>query len=231
MSEKIMMEYLGERSYKEVLSLQEAIFNQLVREKKSGESTSPMRLILCQHKPVYTLGKHGDKSNLLPHALESGAEFVHTDRGGDITFHGPGQLVGYPILDLERLNIGLAKYIERLEETVIRVVSAYGLKGERFSGASGVWLDPDDPVKIRKICALGIRSSRWVTMHGFAFNINTDLSWFDYINPCGFNDKKVTSLQKERGTEQDFGEVRRAFTREFLDVFGLGKSQSMSKIS
>ena len=170
---------------------------------------------------MYTLGKNGDKSNLLKQAEESGAEFHYSSRGGDITYHGPGQLVGYPILDLERLDIGLAKYIELLEETIIKTIRHYGLIGERHDGASGVWLDTLDPLKIRKICAIGIRSSRWVTMHGFAFNINTDLNYFNFINPCGFVDKGVTSLEVEMDKKMDFDQVVQEFIDQFKNTFNV----------
>ena len=235
MSGDINLRYLGLKPYREVLEIQELSFNRLLDEKmKKSTSFSEMDLILCQHLPVYTLGKNGDEQNLLNGLKVTDAEFVHTNRGGDITFHGPGQLVGYPILDLERLNIGLARYIELLEESIIRTIAHFGLKGERYKGASGVWLDTDDSLNIRKICALGIRSSRWITMHGFAFNINTDLKYFNYINPCGFTDKGVTSLEKELGRAQDFEHVRSLFTMEFLDVFNLSTtsiSNEKAKIS
>ena len=223
--EKVNWQYLGLKSYNEVLTIQEKYFNQLLLEKsKLGHSESEMQLLLCQHKPVYTLGKNGDEANLLGLAKNSGAEFIHSSRGGDITFHGPGQLVGYPILDLERLGIGLAKYIELLEEAIVQTIAEYGISGTRYKGASGVWLDIDDPLKIRKICALGIRSSRWVTMHGFAFNINTDLKYFDFINPCGFKDKGVTSLEKELGSIQNFESVMNVFLRHFSKAFKLDLS-------
>ena len=154
-------------------------------------------------------------------ARESGAEYVHTNRGGDITFHGPGQLVVYPVVDLERMDLGLARYIEKLEEVVIQLLSEYEIHGERLKGATGVWLDVDQPDKTRKICAIGIRSSRYVTMHGLAFNINTDLKYFDYINPCGFTDKGVTSMEKELGERQYFMHVMERFYNIFTRVFDI----------
>jgi len=220
--EEIEVRYLGQQSYNDVLAIQEGYFDGLLHEKKeNGHSSSPMQLILCQHNPVYTLGKNGKMENLLQTGKNSGAEFIESSRGGDITFHGPGQLVGYPILDLERMNIGLSQYIELLEEAVRRTIAEYNLTGERYRGASGVWLDVEDVKNIRKICAIGIRSSKWVTMHGFAFNINTDLSYFDFINPCGFTDKGVTSLEKEMGAKQDFESVMEKFLQHFSDVFNL----------
>lgn len=218
--ENLLVVYLGLKTYNDVLIEQESHFNKLIDEKKvDGSSHSDQHLILCQHYPVYTLGKNGKMENLLPLAKSSGAEFVQTNRGGDITFHGPGQLVGYPIIDLERQVIGLAKYIDLIEESIIRTIGEFNIRGERYSGASGVWLDIDNPSKIRKICALGIRSSRWITMHGFALNVSTDLHFFDLINPCGFQDKGVTSMEKELGKEIDFDLVAKTFTKHFSELF------------
>ncbi len=226
--EEIQVHYLGQRSYNDVLVIQEEHFDRLLNEKIANQkSSSVMQLILCQHNPVYTLGKNGEEKNLLKTGKNSDAEFIHSSRGGDITFHGPGQLVGYPILDLERLNMGLAQYIENIEEAVVKTIAEYNLKGERYKGASGVWLDIDDAKKIRKICALGIRSSRWVTMHGFAFNINTDLTYFDFINPCGFTDKGVTTLEKEMGGKQDFESVMQKFIVHFSDIFNVQTSKEI----
>ena len=137
------------------------------------------------------------------------AAFYRIDRGGDITYHGPGQIVGYPIFDLEAINIGLKEYIYRLEEAIIRTVDEFGITASRLEGGTGVWLDPEIPGKARKICAIGVKASRFVTMHGFAFNVNTDLTYFNYINPCGFTDKGVTSLEKELGARQDFESVKK----------------------
>jgi lipoyl(octanoyl) transferase len=206
--------------------MQEAYFNLLLAEKsKNGASSSPDKMFLCQHHPVYTLGKNGEEANLLPQAMQSGAEFFHTSRGGDITYHGPGQLVGYPIIDLERLNLGLARYIENIEEAIIEVLKEYSIVGKRLDKASGVWLDVDDPAKTRKICAIGIRSSRFVTMHGFAFNINTDLSYFNHINPCGFTDKGVTSMQLELGEKQYFMHITERVINHFKRIFKLNNTQ------
>ena len=180
-------------------------------------------VLLVEHTPVYTLGKSGHAENLLVsrEALEAaGAEFFHIDRGGDITFHGPGQLVGYPILDLECLGIGLRDYIDALEEAVIRTVDRYGIRGGRIHGASGVWIDAEG-CRPRKICAIGVRSSRYVTMHGFALNVTTDLSWFSRINPCGFTDRGVTSIASETGSTPSMEEVKRLvvkFLSEELNV-------------
>lgn len=180
-------------------------------------------VLLVEHTPVYTLGKSGHAENLLVsrEALEAaGAGFFHIDRGGDITFHGPGQLVGYPILDLECLGIGLRDYIDALEEAVIRTVDRYGIRGGRIHGASGVWINAEG-CRPRKICAIGVRSSRYVTMHGFALNVTTDLSWFSRINPCGFTDRGVASIASETGSTPSMEEVKRLvvkFLSEELNV-------------
>lgn len=174
-------------------------------------------MIFCEHNPVLTIGKSGKEDNLLiPEALlkERGVSYYHTNRGGDITYHGPGQITGYPIFDLEYWNLGLRQYIHLMEDAIVRFLDLYGVKGERLDGATGVWIDPDKKTA-RKICAIGVKSSRFVTMHGFALNINTDLSYYSLINPCGFVDKGVTSLEKELGAPQDF-ELAKA---RLLDVF------------
>ena len=167
-------------------------------------------LLLVEHNPVYTLGKSGKQSNMLvseQYLRSIGAEFFHIERGGDVTYHGPGQIVGYPILDLDKLGIGLREYIDILEQSVIEVVAEWGIQAGRIAGASGVWIDCNGP-RARKICAIGVRSSRFVTMHGFALNVSTDLRYFQHINPCGFVDKGVTSIEKEVGHEVDFELVK-----------------------
>lgn len=183
----------------------------------TGEgSASAGTILLVEHPPVYTLGKSGHAENLLigRKALEAmGAQFFHIDRGGDITFHGPGQLVCYPILDLERIGIGLREYIEALEEAVIRTVAEYGIAAGRIAGASGAWIDPGK-ARPRKICAIGVRSSRYVTMHGFALNVTTDLEWFSRINPCGFTDRGVTSIAAETGSQPSMQDVKQLVIRE-----------------
>ena len=203
--------------YKDCWQLQQSLFESRLEQRRRGEVGDDCGTILTvEHTPVYTLGKSGNQSNMLiPQSyLESlGAEFFHIDRGGDITFHGPGQIVCYPILDLEQLGIGLRRYIEILEEAVIRTVAHYGINAERLEGATGVWLcDRDEsgvPKNWRKICAIGVRASHFVTMHGLALNVATDLKWFTMINPCGFVDKGVTSINKEVGECVDFEEVKR----------------------
>lgn len=213
---------LGRIVYAKALDIQTEKFNALLAAKGKGEK-GRNELLFCEHDPVLTIGKSGKDSNLLiPEArLQAlGVSYYHINRGGDITYHGPGQITGYPIFDLETWHIGLKQYIYRLEETIIRFLALYGLKGERLEGATGVWLDPFVAGKARKICAIGVKSSRFVTMHGFALNINTDLNYFSLINPCGFTDKGVTSLAKELGKEQDFEEAKRQLVALFRDVFG-----------
>jgi lipoyl(octanoyl) transferase len=167
------------------------------------------------------LGKSGSQNNLLINSIQlqaKHASFYKINRGGDITYHGPGQLVAYPILDMELFGLGVKAYVHALEEVVIRAIAEFGIKGDRLDGATGVWLDTDSK-KTRKICAIGIKTSRFVSMHGFAMNINTDLNYFNYINPCGFVDKGVTSMQKELGKELDFNEVQEVFRKKFIEVF------------
>jgi lipoyl(octanoyl) transferase len=181
-------------------------------------------LLFVEHPPVYTLGKSGDMSNVLISEEERAAQgisFYNTNRGGDITFHGKDQLVGYPILDLDKFYTDLGRYLRSLEEVIILTMAEYGLKGERSPGETGVWLDASIPGKERKICAMGIRCSRWITMHGFAFNINTDLNYFNYIIPCGIQNKQVTSLERELGRKLDMNEVKEKVKRNFEKVFGV----------
>jgi len=179
-------------------------------------------LLFVEHPPVYTLGKSGDIAHVLISEEERAAKgigFYNTNRGGDITFHGKEQLVGYPVLDLERFYTDIGKYLRNLEEVIIATMADYGLKGERSPGETGVWLDAAIKGKERKICAMGIRFRRWITMHGFALNINTDLSYFDYIIPCGIQNKQVTSLQKELGRSLDMNEVKERVKHHFEKVF------------
>jgi lipoyl(octanoyl) transferase len=171
----------------------------------------PGYLLFCEHPPVFTLGKSGSAENLLINEqmlAKQGIEFYRINRGGDITFHGPGQIVGYPIIDLEQFGLGIKAYIDLLEAAVILLLERYGVKAGRLPGATGVWLETVNPKNARKICAIGVRASRFITMHGFAFNVNTDLSYYQYINPCGFVDKGVTSMHKELGRIQDFEKIK-----------------------
>ncbi|MEO6316614.1 MAG: lipoyl(octanoyl) transferase LipB [Chitinophagaceae bacterium] len=181
-------------------------------------------LLFVEHPPVYTLGKSGKIENVLisePERLQQGIAFFYTNRGGDITFHGPEQLVGYPVLDLEKFYTDIGRYLRNLEEVIILTMATYGLAGKRSTGETGVWLDPGIQGKERKICAIGVRCSRWITMHGFAFNVNTDLKYFDNIIPCGIHDKQVTSLAKELGRAVDFTEVKEKVKANFEKVFGV----------
>lgn len=231
MSYNVVYKDLGLKDYKEAWDFQASVFNKLVDEKKTADSTavnhsgySPGMLIFTEHPHVYTLGKSGSESNLLIDQIQlrkKDATFYHIDRGGDITYHGPGQIVGYPIFDLEKIGVSLKEYIHRLEEAVIKTLSVYGITAGRLDGGTGVWLDAGIPGRARKICAIGVKASRYITMHGFAFNINTDLSYFDSINPCGFRDKGVTSLEKELGMRQDFEEVKRKVRDNLREVFDL----------
>lgn len=213
---------LGRIVYEKALDIQTEKFNALLAAKAKGEK-GRNELLFCEHEPVLTIGKSGKDSNLLIPEVRLkalGISYYHINRGGDITYHGPGQITGYPIFDLETWHIGLKQYIYRLEETIIRFLALYGLKGERLEGATGVWLDPLVAGKARKICAIGVKSSRFVTMHGFALNINTDLNYFTLINPCGFTDKGVTSLARELGENQDFEKAKRQLAALFSEVFG-----------
>jgi lipoyl(octanoyl) transferase len=203
--------------YAEACERQKSFFETTLRKKENHQPTTS-HLFLCEHPHVITIGQHGRLSNLLLPEKELKAkqvELYHVNRGGDITYHGPGQLVGYPILDLEEFHLGLKAYISRIEETIIRTIAAYGLKGERLPGAPGVWLGSSRSGNARKVAAIGVRSSRYVTMHGFALNVNTDLSYFKLINPCGFTDKGVTSLQKELEQTVELNEVKRLLIYQF----------------
>ena len=214
----------GEVPYNEAWERQELIFSQTIDRKLQGKATENT-IIFCEHPHVYTLGKSGDEHNLLIDYIQmqaAGAQFVKTNRGGDITYHGPGQIVGYPVFDLNSFNIGLKKYIELLEEVVILTLKDVGIYAERFPGATGVWLDVGKP-SARKICAIGVRSSRFVTMHGFALNVNTDLTYFSHINPCGFVDKGVTSVQKELGHSVDVEMIKSKLKLSFQQVFLIQK--------
>ena len=209
----------GTIAYAEAWEKQTVRFNELVEAKQSGKPTVN-RVIFCEHPHVYTLGRSGKEQNLLlgEAQLEAiGATLFHIDRGGDITYHGPGQLVAYPILNLEEFGLGLKAYIHLLEEAVIRVCASYGIPAGRLERATGVWLESDTP-RARKICAMGVRSSHFVTMHGLAFNVNTDLRYFSYIHPCGFTDKGVTSLQRELGRELPAAEVKERLRNALNDL-------------
>lgn len=207
--------------YEEAWNRQELLFDELIQAKKNGQPYVN-RIIFVQHPHVYTLGKSGKEANMLLNEKQLellGAQLFHIDRGGDITYHGPEQLVCYPILNLEDYNLGLKSYIHLLEEAVIDVCKDYGIEAGRVEGATGVWLAIGTPAE-RKICAIGVRSSHFVTMHGLALNVNTDLRYFGYINPCGFINKGVTSIEKEVGHKVPFEEVVRKLEKAILSLLG-----------
>lgn len=208
---------LGLMDYREAFSRQKEVFDSLREARKNGSTELPDEVLFTvEHNPVYTLGRHADKGNIL-HRLP-GVEFVEILRGGDITFHGPGQLVVYPVIDLLRHGFGVKSYIRTLEETIIRLLAEYSIIGERVEGATGVWIGVGTPEE-RKICAIGVHCSRFVSMHGLALNVNTDLRYFNAINPCGFIDKGVTSLQRELGRVVPMEEVKTLFRNIFHDLF------------
>lgn len=218
---------LGVQDYKEVWDLQEQYFKESIDLKIANKSNQTHilpknRLFFVEHPPVYTLGKSGKKENLLlneDQLKDIGATFYAINRGGDITFHGPGQLVVYPLLDLEQFIPSLNAFVTSLEKCVIEVCQHYGIRAEAFEGYTGVWIEPGVEGKERKICAIGLKSSRWCTMHGIAFNINTSLDFFNYMIPCGIDDKAVTSLKKELGKDVDMAEVKNLFLQAFLKEF------------
>jgi lipoyl(octanoyl) transferase len=225
---------LGLMPYQKAWDYQETLLNEIINQKLefqkhsiNHEQLTNNYLLFVEHPHVFTLGKSGSEDNMLANFIQlqaKNAEFIHTNRGGDITYHGPGQIVGYPILNLDYFAKGIRNYIEKLEEAIMLSLKHYGIEGHRLEGATGVWLDPTVPGKTRKICAIGVRVSRGVSMHGFAFNVNTDLSYFSLINPCGFTDKKVTSLQQESGKEMDINEVKRVLKEKIGEVFGMDLS-------
>ena len=245
----ILFEDLGKMDYQLAWDYQESLLQENVRRKRAvgdwllavsnnrevvikgtdeHETTTNHKpqttnfLLFVEHPPVYTLGKSGKEEHVLineAERIEKNIEYVKTNRGGDITFHGPDQLVGYPILDLENFYTDIGKYLRNLEEVIILTMAEYGLNGKRSTGETGVWLEPGIKGRERKICAIGVRCSRWITMHGFAFNVNTDLSYFDYIVPCGIRDKQVTSLEKELGRKISMEEVKEKVKSNFEKVF------------
>ena len=227
-TEKIYFQDLGLIDYKEAWDFQEKLFKANVDAKIENRRADTIvadtinHFIFCEHPHVYTLGKSGDESHLLLSEnllKQKGATYYKINRGGDITYHGPGQIVGYPILDLDKFFTDIHKYLRFLEEMIILTLTEYGITAGRYEGFTGVWLDADNPAKARKISAMGVRSSRWVTMHGLAFNINTDLDYFNNIVPCGISDKQVTSLQKELNREIDVNEVKQKLKKHFAQLF------------
>ena len=231
MSYSVLYQDIGVISYKEAWDLQESVFRKIIKRKTSLQESNPAAgpdqpgaLILVEHPHVYTLGKSGSENNLLIDHIQlqaRDAEFFRTNRGGDITYHGPGQIVAYPIFDLEKIGIGLREYINRLEEAIIVTLGYFGISSSRIEGATGVWLNAQQGKLPGKICAIGVRASKYVTMHGLAFNVNTDLTYFDYINPCGYTDKGVTSLEKELGGKQDIEHVKLLVKQNLREVFDL----------
>lgn len=234
MKQQVLFKDIGSMRYKDAWDYQEKLLQENVQVKSrlreledTGEEidttlATTHHLLFVEHPHVYTLGKSGHMENVLlseENLAKRGIDFFRINRGGDITYHGPGQVVGYPIFDLERFYTDIGKYLRNIEEVVIKTLADYGLKGERSAGETGVWLDPDKKGYERKICAIGVRTSRWVTMHGFALNVNTDLNYFNFIIPCGIQNKQVTSLQKELGRELDMEEVKLRLRNHFEEVF------------
>lgn len=221
--QEVVVCQLGQVQYEPAWRLQKRIQAELIAAKREDPPRDVSHVMLAvEHPPVYTLGKSGDARHLLvSEALlaQQGATFIHIDRGGDITFHGPGQLVGYPILDLDRVCRDVHRYLRNLEEAGIRTCADYGISAGTVEGKTGVWIGAEDEAAARKICAMGIRCSRWVSMHGFAFNVNTDLKFFDNIVPCGIANREVTTLEKELGTPVDMAEVLNAWLKHFAEVF------------
>jgi len=230
MRQKVFFEDLGIQSYQPSWDYQEELLQkntQIKWEARQNEqdvknSSTEHRLLLVEHNPVFTLGKSGKREHVLvseEQLKNLGIEFFHINRGGDVTYHGLQQIVGYPILDLDKFKTDLGWYLRSLEQVIIEVIAEYGLKGERSEGETGVWLEPNDPFMARKICAMGIKCSRWITMHGFALNVNTDLSHFEFIVPCGIQGKTVTSLEKELGYKVNYEEVKEKVKKHFQLIF------------
>lgn len=228
-NKEVIFQHLGLVDYQEAWDYQEKLFADTIQLKienrklpEAEQQITPNYLLFCQHPHVYTLGKSGDLEHLLldERALaEKHAKFYKINRGGDITYHGPGQIVAYPILDLDNFFTDIHRYLRYLEEAVILTLADYGLEAGRIEGLTGVWLDHIEQKNPRKICAMGVKSSRWVTMHGLAFNVNSDLQYFEYIVPCGIKDKAVTSLEKELGEQQNIQEVEEKLRTHLVKLF------------
>ena len=229
MNKQVLFKDLGLMDYKICWDIQEQLFNETISQKIANRNLEPQlqintsnHLLFVEHPHVYTLGKSGDVSHLLineDQLEEKKATYYKTNRGGDITYHGPGQLVGYPILDLDHFFTDIDKYLRLLEETIIRTLDEYGIKAGRSKGETGVWLEEDNLFKARKICAMGVRCSRWVTMHGWGFNVNSNLNYFSNIVPCGIHNKAVTSLNKELGQDVDMNEIKEKLKKHFSVLF------------
>ncbi|MBU6306853.1 MAG: lipoyl(octanoyl) transferase LipB [Bacteroidetes bacterium] len=228
MKQVVQFQDLGKMEYRQAWDLQEKLLKQALASKAAGQPTSH-HLLLLEHPPVYTLGKSGKMEHVLIDQQEMQKRqigFYHSNRGGDITFHGPGQIVGYPIFDLECFYTDIGRYLRELEEVIILTLAEYGLVGQRSKGETGVWLDPESPLQARKICAMGVRCSRWVTMHGFALNVHPDLSYFDNIVPCGIANKSVTSMQRETALAIDMEQVKQKLLHHFEAVFDISIAAS-----
>ena len=230
MRQKVFFEDMGIRSYQPSWDYQEELLQKNTQIKWAARqnqqdvktTNTEHRLLMVEHNPVFTLGKSGKREHVLvseEQLKNLGIEFFHINRGGDVTYHGLQQIVGYPILDLDKFKTDLGWYLRSLEQVIIDVLAEYGLKGERSAGETGVWLQPEDPFMARKICAMGIKCSRWITMHGFALNVNTDLSHFEFIVPCGIQGKTVTSLEKELGHKVNYEEVKEKIKKHFQLIF------------
>jgi len=226
MNKKVQLQNIGLKAYKEAWEYQDQLFQEIIdikiaNRKNNSLTPTPNYLLFVEHPHVYTLGKSGDFSNLLLNKKQlekKGARFYKSNRGGDITYHGPGQIVGYPIFDLENFFTDIHKYLRYLEEAVILTLNEYGIKGERSNGETGVWINSNTPYA-KKICALGVRSSRWVSMHGFALNVNVDLGYFDHIIPCGIKGKAVTSMEAELGGKISITAVKEKITKHLAALF------------
>lgn len=220
---------LGLKEYSEAWNDQTKLYEQILEIKKKNrnlqapeQELTPNYLIFCEHPHVYTLGKSGNEKNLLipkEKLSDINATYFHINRGGDITYHGPGQIVVYPVIDMENFFTDIHKYMRLLEEAVIKTLEEFDIVAGRIKGLTGVWLDSENPVKSRKICALGVKTSRWVTLHGLAFNVNTDLNYFKHIVPCGINDKAVTSMAIELGTSQDLSQIKKSLLKNIVSLF------------
>jgi lipoyl(octanoyl) transferase len=228
-NKKIIFQDLGLMDFKACWDYQEKLFHETIQQKINNrnlaieqQTLTKNYLLFVEHPHVYTLGKSGDEKNLLLNEQElssKNANYYKINRGGDITYHGPGQLVAYPILDLDNFFTDIHRYLRLLEETIIITLKDYGINGSRSKGETGVWLDVDNPLTARKICAMGVRCSRWVTMHGWGFNVNSNLDYFNNIIPCGINDKAVTSLNNELGKEIDMSEIKEKLKKNFMQLF------------
>ncbi len=226
----VKFEELGLIDYKDAWGYQENTFAEYLKIKGENrdlpdnqQTEIEGKLLFCEHPHVYTLGKSGEQNNLLINdefLNKIQATYFKTNRGGDITYHGPGQIVGYPIIDLERFNLQVKQYIANLEQSIILTLKEFGIESERLSGSTGVWLETETN-RVRKICAIGVKASRFITMHGFAFNVNTNLEYFNHINPCGFIDKGVTSMEKELGEKMDVEKVKDVLKSKIEEVFGM----------